>query len=151
MCTDLVLDYWILTASTTTLWNMLLFSSNTITIPNSQRRKLRLRLSSFPKVTSFVVVQLLSCVWFFAVPWTAVCQASQTFTISWNLFKLMCTESVLLSNHLILCCPLLLLPSIFPSIRVFFHWVGSSHQLAKILVLQLQHQSFQWIFRVDFL
>ena len=53
------------------------------------------------------------------------------------------------SNHLTLCCPLLLLPSIFPSIRVFFpQWVGCSNQVAKVLELQLQHQSFQWIFRI---
>ena len=48
----------------------------------------------------------------------------------------------MLSNHLILCHPLLLLPSIFPRIRVFFQWVGSSHQVAKVLELQLRHQSF---------
>ena len=54
-----------------------------------------------------------------STPWTAACQASLSFTISWSLFKLMCIESVMPSNHLILCCPLLLLPSIFPNIRVF--------------------------------
>ena len=52
-------------------------------------------------------------------PQTATCQASLSFTISWSLLKLMVTESVMLSNHLILCLSLLLLPSIFPSIRVF--------------------------------
>ena len=52
-------------------------------------------------------------------PWTTACQASQSITISWNLLKLMSIESVMPSNHLILCRPLLLLPSIFPSIRVF--------------------------------
>ena len=52
-------------------------------------------------------------------PWTAVCQASLSITNSWNLLKLMSIESVMPSNHLILCCPLLLSPSIFPSIRVF--------------------------------
>ena len=52
-------------------------------------------------------------------PWTAACQASLSFTISQSLFKLMFLESVMPSNHLILCCPLLLLQSIFPSIRVF--------------------------------
>ena len=52
-------------------------------------------------------------------PWTAACQASLSFTISWSLLKLMSIESVMPSNRLILCCPLLLLPSIFPSIRVF--------------------------------
>ena len=69
--------------------------------------------------TSVVVVQLLSCVQLLATPWTAACQASLSFTISWNLLKLMSIELVMPSNHLILCHPLLLLPSIFPSIRVF--------------------------------
>ena len=64
-------------------------------------------------------VQLLSHVRLFATPWTAACQASLSFTISQSLLKLMSIESVMPSNHLILCCPLLLLPSIFPSIRVF--------------------------------
>ena len=52
-------------------------------------------------------------------PWTAACQASTSFTSSWSLLKFMSIESVVPSNHLILCCPLLLLPSIFPNIRVF--------------------------------
>ena len=52
-------------------------------------------------------------------PWTAACQTSLSFTISRSLIKLMSTELVIPSNHLILCCPLLLLPSIFPSIKVF--------------------------------
>ena len=52
-------------------------------------------------------------------PWTAACQASLSITNSWSLFKLMSIESVMPSNHLILCHPLLLPPSIFPSIRVF--------------------------------
>ena len=54
-----------------------------------------------------------------ATPWTAACQATLYFTIFWSLTKLMFTESVMLFNHLLLCYPLLLLPSIFPSIRVF--------------------------------
>ena len=65
------------------------------------------------------VVQLLSCVQLFATLWTAACQASLSFTSSWSLLKLMSIEFVMPSNHLILCLPLLLLPSIFPSIRVF--------------------------------
>ena len=69
--------------------------------------------------TSVVVVQLLSCVQLLATPWTAACQASLSFTISQNLLKLTSIESVMPSNHLILCRPLLLLPSTFPSIRVF--------------------------------
>ena len=52
-------------------------------------------------------------------PWTATCQASLSFIISQRLLKILSVESVMPSNHLILCCPLLLLPSIFPSIRVF--------------------------------
>ena len=55
----------------------------------------------------------------FVTPWTATSQASLSFTISWSLLKLMSIESVMPSSHLILCRPLLLLPSIFPSIRVF--------------------------------
>ena len=64
-------------------------------------------------------VQSLSCVRLFATPWTAACQASLSITNSWNLLKLMSIESVMPSNHLILCCPLLLLPPTPPSIRVF--------------------------------
>ena len=64
-----------------------------------------------------VVLQSLSCVQLFVIPWTAACQASLSFT--WSLLRFMYTESGMLSNHLTLCCPLLLLPSIFPSIRVF--------------------------------
>ena len=55
----------------------------------------------------------------FAAPWTAACQASLSITNSWSLLKLMSIELVMPSNHLFLCCPLLLLPSIFPTIRVF--------------------------------
>ena len=65
------------------------------------------------------LVQSLSCVWLFATPWTTACQASLFITDSWSLLELMSIESVMPSNHLILCRPLLLLPSIFPSIRVF--------------------------------
>ena len=69
--------------------------------------------------TSNVLVQLLSRVQLFATPRTAVCQASLSFTISRSLLKLMSIESVMPSNHLVFCCPLLFLPSIFPSIRDF--------------------------------
>ena len=67
----------------------------------------------------FRSVQSLSCVWLFATPWTAARQASLSITNSWSLLKLMSIESVMPSNHLILCRPLFLLPSILPSIRVF--------------------------------
>ena len=61
----------------------------------------------------------LSCVWLSAIPWTAACQASLSISNSGSLLKLVSIESVMPSNHFILCHPLLLLPSIFPSIRVF--------------------------------
>ena len=64
-------------------------------------------------------VQSLSCFPLFVTPWTEACQASLSITNSWSLLKLMLIESVMPSNHLILCCPLLLLPSIVPSIRSF--------------------------------
>ena len=67
----------------------------------------------------FSSVQSLSCVWFFATPWTAACQASLSITNSWSLLKLMSNRLVMPSNHLILCHPLLLPPSIIPRIRVF--------------------------------
>jgi len=70
-------------------------------------------------VTNLSSVQSLSRVRLFATPWTAARQASLSITSSRSSLKLMSIESVMLSNHLILCCPLLLLPSVFPSIRVF--------------------------------
>ena len=66
-----------------------------------------------------VAVQSLSHVPLFVTPWTAACQASLSFTISRSLFKLMSIESMMSSNHLILCCSPLLLSSIFPSTGVF--------------------------------
>ena len=75
--------------------------------------------SSIPWSLQFNSVQSLSCVQLFATPWTAALQVSLSITNSQNLRKLMSIELVMPSNHLILCCPLLLLPSIFFSIRVF--------------------------------
>ena len=74
-------------------------------------------------------------------------QASLSITNSRTLLKVMSIESLMLSSHLILCRPLLL-PSIFPSIRGFSN--ESVNQMATVLELQLQHQSFQWIFRISF-
>ena len=62
---------------------------------------------------------MLSCFSLFVTPWTIARQASLSFTSSWSLLKLRSTELMMPSNHLVLCCPLLLLPSVFPSIRVF--------------------------------
>ena len=67
----------------------------------------------------FVVIQSLSWIQIFGTPWTAARQASLSFTISWSLLKLMCVTLVIPSNHLILCHPLFLLPSVFPNIKVF--------------------------------
>ena len=109
-------------------------------------------ICSLKQLTSrFVVVQSLNRVWFSVTPWTAACQASLSFIISWSLLKLISIESVMPSSHLVLWCPLLLLPFIFPSIRVFFQWIASSNQVSKVLEFQLQHQSFQRNPRVDLL
>ena len=94
----------------------------------------------------FSSVQVLSRVWLFATPRTAACQASLSMASSQSLLKLMSIESVMPSSHLILCCPLFLLPSIFPSIRVFsnesvlrIRWqnVGVS-ALASVLTMNIQ-------------
>ena len=86
---------------------------------NILKMKCKLQDCEFYIISIIVVFQLLSHVQLFETPWTAAYQASLSFTISWSFLKLMSIESVMPSNHLILCHPLLLLPSIFPSIRVF--------------------------------
>ena len=97
---------------------------NSLTIPSPYPSPLK-TISSFSKSVilflfcKFSSVQSLSRVLLFATPWTAVRQASLSITNSWSLSKLMCIESVMPSNHLILHRPSLLLPSIFPSIKVF--------------------------------
>ena len=93
--------------------------------------------STFLYTIQFSSGQWLSHVWLFATPWTAAHQASLSITNSWNLLKLISTESVMPSNHLILCCPLLLLPSVFLGIRVFSNESALSHQVAKVLEFQL--------------
>ena len=99
----------------------------------------------------FSSVQSLSHVRLIAAPWTTARQASVSIIDSQSLPILMSIKSVIPSNHLILCRPLLLPPSIFPSIRVFPSQVSSSHQMAKVLEFQLQHQSFQCTLRTDLL
>ena len=74
---------------------------------------------SYMYIYTFLVLQLLGCVQLFATRWTAACQASLSSSLSQSLTKLMFLESMMPSSHLILCCPLLFLPSIFPNIRVF--------------------------------
>ena len=103
-------------------------------------------------------VQSLSHVRLFATPWTAACQASLSITNSQSLLILIPIELVIPSNHLILCHPLLLSPSLFPSTRDFsdesvlhMRWpkcwsfsfnISPSHEVAKVLEFQLQYQSF---------
>ena len=96
-----------------------------------------------------VVVQSPSHVWFFKTPWTAACQTSLSLTISQSLSNFMSIALVMPSS----------ISSSVASSPAFnlsqhqglFQWVGCSHQLTKVLELQLQHQSFQWVFRIDFL
>ena len=98
----------------------------------------------------FSSVELLSCVRLFATPWTVAHQASISVTNSRSLLKLMSIESVMPSNHLNLSSPSP--PAFNPSQHQgLFRWVSSSHQVAKVLELQLQHQSFQWTPRPDLL
>ena len=139
----------------------------------------------------FSSVQMLSCVQLSVTPWAAAHQTCLSITNSQSLFKLTSIQSVMPSNHLILYCPLLLLPSIFPSIMVFSNesvlyqvemathssvlawripgtgepggmpsmgshrvghdWSDLAAAATRDLEFQLQHQSFQWIFRTDFL
>ena len=98
----------------------------------------------------FSSVQSLSRVRLFATPWTAAHQASLSITNSQSLFKLMSIESVMPSNHLTLSSPS---PPAFnlSQHQALYKWVNSLHQVAKVLEFQLQHQSFQWIFRTNFL
>ena len=100
---------------------------------------------------SYVVVQLLSLVGLFSTPWTAACQASLSFSISGSLLIFTTIEPAMLSNHLILCSPTSPPALNLSQHQGLFQWDGSFHQVAKILELQLQHQSFQWIFKVDLL
>ena len=111
-----------------------------------QERTWMVRLPSF----LFVAIQSLNWVQLFVTPWTAARQASLSSIISRSLLRLMSIESVMYSNHFILCCPLFLLLQSFPASGSFpMSWLFASG--GKVLELQLQHQSFQWIFRTDYL
>ena len=104
-------------------------------------------ISLFSIDIDVVVVQLLNHVKFFATPWTAARQASLSFTISWSLLKIMSIESVIPSKHLIFCLPISP-PAFSISQHQSLFQSLPFHPVAKIL--ELQHQSLQWIFRVDF-
>ena len=99
----------------------------------------------------FSSVQLLSRVQLFAIPWTATRQAFLFITNSQSLLKLMSSESVMPSNHLILCHPLLLPPSIFPSIRVFSDETVLHIRWPKYWSFSFNNQSFRWTLRTDLL
>ena len=96
-------------------------------------------------------VQSVSCVQLFVTPWTAAHQASLSITNFQSLLKLMSIELVMSSNHLSLCYPLLLPPSVFPCIRVFSNESVLCIRWPKVLEFQSQHQSSQWIFRTSFM
>ena len=97
-------------------------------------------------------VQFSRSVMSFVTPWTVARQASLSIANSRSSLKLMFIESVTPSNHPVLCHSLLLPPSVFPNIRVFSNESALRlNEVAKVLEFQLQHQSFQWIFRTDFL
>ena len=95
--------------------------------------------------TQFNSVQLLSRVQLFATPWTAARQASLSITNSWSLLRLISIESVMPSNHLIFGHPLLLLPSVFPSIRVFSNESSLRASLVAQLVKNLPAMRGTWL------
>ena len=114
-------------------------------------------------VSIVLVVQSLNCVQLFETPWTAAHQASPPFTISQNLLKFMSVESMMPSNHLIPCCPIFLLPSILPSIRVFSnesvlctrwpkYWsfsfsISPSNEYSGLISFRLDLLKVQWILK----
>ena len=98
----------------------------------------------------FGSVQSLSPVPLFVTPWAIARQSSVSITNSWNLLKLMSIELVMSSNHLILLSSSSSAFS-FSQHQGLFKWISSSHQVAKVLEFQLQHQSFQWTLRTDLL
>ena len=117
---------WLLLASRTNWLDLMEGKHEPTPLPSCHRFQRRHTKSSFKRIffsqsllLAAVVVHWLSQIWFFVIQWTAASQAYLSFTISWSLLKLRSIELVMPSSHLILCHPLLLLPSIFPSIGVF--------------------------------
>ena len=107
-------------------------------------------ISSFSSCFRCSSVQSLSRVRLSVTPWITARQASLSITSSWNLLKLVFIESVIPSYRLVFCCSFSSCLQSFPASETFPRSV-SSHQAAKVLEFHLQHQSFQWIFRTDFL
>ena len=101
-----------------------------------------------------VVVQSLSCARLFVSLWTVACQVYLSVTIFWSLLKLISIESVMPSNYLILCCPILLLPSVFPSIRVFSNELALHNRWPKYWSFSFSispSNEYSWLisFRID--
>ena len=125
---------------------------------NCHRRKWKLEIGKqyksgwfwFWQMVVFSSLQLLSCFRLFVIPWTSAYQASLSINNPQSMLKLMFIKLVMLSNHLILCCPLLLSPSIFPSIRVFSSESALCIRWPKYWSFSF-NMSFQWIFKTDFL
>ena len=119
-----------------------------------------IKLISTSGLLYIIAVQLLSRVWFFEIPWTAAWQPTLSFTVSQSLLKFMSIESVMASNHLILCRHLLLLHSIFPSIRVFSselafrirwpkHWsfsfsISTSNEYSGLISFRIDWFNYIW-------
>ena len=105
----------------------------------------------YSTTTVVVVIKTVSRAWLFVIPWTTACQTPLFPTVSQSLLRFMSTESVMLSNHLILFHPLLLLPSNLPSIRVFSRESALCIRWPKDVSVSFSNSLFQWTFRTDFL
>ena len=101
------------------LYNILIYNYSSVKLGEEKERKRKRSNQDLSFDSGLSSVQSLSRAWLFATPWTAARQASLSITNSQSLPKLISIESAMPSNHLVLCHPLLLLPSLFPSIRVF--------------------------------
>ena len=135
--------------------NGLLYQAKTSQVRGSLAGNTELLKSKYTRMLSLALhmissVQSLSRVWLFVTPWTEACQTSLSITNSQSLLKFMSTGLVMPSNRLILCHPLLLPASIFPSIRVFSNKLVLHIRWPKYWSFSFS-MPFQWIFRNDFL
>ena len=146
-----IIDHLVLENSWTRENEIKIYSSHLQRSASREIYKIIIMITSMNTWWHVVAVQSLRCVQLFVTPWRAACQAPLSSTISQCWLKFMSIQLVMLSNHLILCCPLLLFAFNISQHQGLFQLVSSSHEVVKILELQLQHGSFQWIFRADFL
>jgi len=133
-----------------TVWRNRMIGCSVRKLSLSSKPKVGLQPRMLQRAVQFSSVPLLSHVPLFATPWTAASQASLSITNSQSPSKALSIESMMPSNHLILCCPLLL-PFNLSQHQGLFKWVSSLHQVAKVSEFQLQHQSLQWTPRTDLL